>query len=158
MSRTGSEPGILSAVTEPIHVLPAGKKKKGEYDNGIKLEYRQTGNRNNRKVNKKIQPTPSEDREKMDGYGSVFGLCGFSLFLLLVPISSSHLEPGRGRSSVRQRAKGQTDSPLDVIKVRKLLLELLQLGFHKPVIRVRLFRSTSASRLLYNQKKKERGK
>jgi len=75
-------------------------------------------------------------------------LSSFFLCQLAAPILN--LGGGDHRSARPAREPKGADGeraylPLDVIKVRKLLLEFLQLGFHKPVIRVRLLRSSSTS-------------
>jgi len=124
------------------------------YVNGMTLEYKQSVVMESQRQKQKITKKYTVDTLR-DGCGrrerSVFGLCSFSLLLLLVPVSGSHLEPeeeeGEERSISTSRVRRQQGSPLDMIKVRKLLLEFLQLALHKSVIRVRLLRSTSTPRL-----------
>ena len=172
-SRTGSEPDFESTTGYLIspganNATPVRPTDKKICDNGITLEYKQSGNGNN--SNEKIITTRSAvgtlgglgDRE-IRAQSLVFAASRSSFFLCQFAAPILNLQGGdRRRASIshgRTETAGQaTDSPLDVIKVRKLLLELLQLALHEPVIRVRLLRSTSTSRLLYNQKKKGRRK
>ena len=169
-SRTGSEPDFESTTGYLISpnansTTPVRPTDKKICDNGITLEYKQSGNGNN--SNKKIITTRIVvdtlgglgDRE-IRAQSLVFAASRSSFFLCQFAAPILNLQRGdrRRRASIshgRTETAGQaTDSPLDVIKVRKLLLEFLQLALHEPVIRVRLLRSTSTSRLLYNQKKK----
>ena len=172
-SRTGSEPDFESTTGYLISpnansTTPVRPTDKKICDNGITLEYKQSGNGNN--SNKKIITTRIAvgtlgglGEREIRAQSLVFAASRSSFFLCQFAAPILNLQGGdRRRASIshgRTGTAGQaTDSPLDVIKVRKLLLELLQLALHEPVIRVRLLRSTSTSRLLYNQKKKGRRK
>lgn len=113
-SRTGSEPGpaprYLISRGRHHRIVPVFFDQQKVYDNGMTLEYKQSvvmetaaAAKNNKKY------TASTLRGERTEYGhgrraterdcSVFGLCGFSLFLLLVPVSGPHLEAVRGRST-----------------------------------------------------------
>ena len=118
-SRTGLEPDLEGRPRGEISYQPTAKSHRAGCLRPTKiyvitLEYRQSAvmetaaaTKNNKKIYSRHPQRWLWWEGRRRGDGSVFGLCGLSLFFLLVPVSSPHLESGREEIDHRSARVGR---------------------------------------------------